>query len=49
MYADFESILEPMQGLGNDPMISSTRGVNNHVPTGWCVHSEFAYEIIENQ
>ena len=43
MYADFESILEPIQGPGNDPMISSTRGVNNHVPSGWCVHSEFGY------
>ena len=28
MYADLESILEPIQGLGNDPRISSTRGVN---------------------
>ena len=43
MYADFESILEPIQGLGNNPMISSTRGVNNHVPSGWCIHSKFAY------
>ena len=34
MYADFESILEPIQGAGNVPMISSTRGVNNHVPSG---------------
>ena len=24
-------------------MISSTRGVNNHIPSGWCVRSEFAY------
>ena len=43
MYADFESIPEPIQGPGNDPRISSTRGINNHVPSGWCVHSEFAY------
>ena len=48
MYADFESILEPIQGVGNDLMISSSRGVNNHVPSGWCVHSEFAYGKIEN-
>ena len=47
-YADFESILEPIQGPGNDPMISSTRGVNNHVPSGWCIRSEFAYGKIEN-
>ena len=25
MYADFESMLEPIQGPGNDPRISSTR------------------------
>ena len=43
MYADFESILEPIQCAGNNQMISSTRGVNNHFPSGWCVRSEFAY------
>ena len=43
MYSDFESILEPIQGPANDPMSSSTRGINNHVPSGWCVRSEFAY------
>ena len=31
MYADFECILELIQGPGNNPMISSTRGVHNHV------------------
>ena len=30
MYADFESILEPIQGASNDPNVSSTRGVNIH-------------------
>ena len=48
MYADFESILEPIQGPGNNPMISSTRGINNHVPSGWCIRSEFAYGKGEN-
>ena len=43
MYADFESILEPIQGVKNDPSISSTRGVNLHKPSGWCLHSKFAY------
>ena len=47
-YADFESILEPIQGLGNDLRISSTRGINNHFPSGWCFHSEFAYGKVEN-
>ena len=34
MYADFESILEPIQGVKNDLSISSTRGVNSHKPSG---------------
>ena len=29
MYADFESILEPISGPANNPQISSTRGVNH--------------------
>ena len=48
MYADFESLLEPIQGPGNNPMISSTRAIGNHIPSGWCVRSEFAYGKIEN-
>ena len=48
MYADFESILEPIQGPGNDLMISSTRAISNHAPSGWCVCSEFAYGKVEN-
>ena len=48
MDADFESIPEPIQGLENNLRISSTRGINNHVPSGWCVCSEFAYGKVEN-
>ena len=36
MYADFESILEPMEK-------NSKGRVNKHVPSGWCVYSKFAY------
>ena len=43
MYADFESILESIQGAKNNPNVSSTRGVNSHKPSGWCLHSKFAY------
>ena len=32
MYADFESILEPM---GNN----SKGRVNKHIPSGWCAHT----------
>ena len=48
MYADFESILEPIQGPENNPRISSMRGINNQVPSGWCVRSKFAYGKVEN-
>ena len=47
MYADFESILEPIQGVSNDPNQSSTRGVNVHKPSGWCLHSKFAYGLVK--
>ena len=43
MYADFKSILELIRGLENNPRISTTRGVNVHTPSGWCIRSEFAY------
>ena len=43
MYADFESILEPMgpvePGSPNQP---HTNEVNQHTPSGWCVYSKFA-------
>ena len=48
MYADFESILEPIQGASNNPNISSTRGVNVHMPSGWCVYSHFSYGKVTN-
>ena len=48
MYADFESILEPIQGARNDPNVSSTRRVNVHTPSGWCLYSKFAYGNINN-
>ena len=42
MYADFESILEPIS------RISTTRGINVHIPSGWCIHSEFAYGEVKD-
>ena len=48
MYADFESILEPIQGVSNDPNMSSARGVNVHMPSGWCVYSKFWYGDVTN-
>ena len=48
MYADFELILEPIQGASNNPNMSSTREVNVHTPSGWCVYSHFAYGKVTN-
>ena len=48
MYADFESILEPIQGASNNPNVSSARGLNVHTPSGGCVYSKFAYGKITN-
>ena len=48
VYADFESILEPIQGVSNNPNISSTRGVNVHTPSGWCIYSHFTYGKVTN-
>ena len=50
MYAaDFESIVEPIQGVKKNPKVSSTMGVNSHKPSGWCLHSKFAYGKVKNQ
>ena len=52
LYADFESILKPMDERYKDKMNqlkrertgnSYTEKVNRHVPSGWCVYSKFAY------
>ena len=49
MYADFESILEPMDpmepGSPNQPY---TNEVNQHTLSGWCVYSKFAYGDVDN-
>ena len=53
LYADFESILKPTDERYKDKMnqlknerkgkASYTEKLNTHVPSGWCVHSKFAY------
>ena len=48
MYTDFESILEPISGPGNDPRILTTRDINVHIPSGWCIRSEFAYGEVKD-
>ena len=47
MYADFESILEPMDPVElGSPSQPYTNEVNQHTPSGWCVYSKFAYKIL---
>ena len=53
LYADFESILKPVNWWYRDRMDTMkaerkgkapyTEKINRHVPSGWCVHSTFAY------
>ena len=43
MYADFEVILKPVQGPSPDPNKAYTMKVNQHIPSGYCVYSKFAY------
>ena len=53
LYADFESILKPLDERYKDKMnqlkteregkASYTEKLNTHVPSGWCVYSKFAY------
>ena len=43
IYADFELILVPVSSASNDPDKSSTRGINVHEPSGWCMNSKFSY------
>ena len=53
LYADFESILKPVDERYRDKMntmkaerkgkASYTEKINRHMPSGWCVHSTFAY------
>ena len=48
MYADFESLLEPIQSSSKNRSGPWTTVTNNHIPSDWCVYSEFAYGKVEN-
>ena len=49
MYADFESTLEPMDPVEpGSPSQPYTNEVNQHMPSGWCVYSKFAYGYVDN-
>ena len=48
MYADFESILKPTEKSNFDPYKLYTKEINQHIPSGFCVNSVFAYGKVEN-
>ena len=48
MYMDFEVILEPMQGSIPDPKGSYTKDISQHIPSGFCVYSKFAYGDVKD-
>ena len=48
MFADFESILNPIESSESNPEESYTEVINQHIPSGFCVNSEFAYGKVEN-
>ena len=48
MYADFESILIPIQGPATDPNKPYINSVDQHIPSGWCVYSKFAYGDVKD-
>ena len=48
MYADFESIFEPIESPNPDPNQPYSQNVNQHVSSGWCVYSKFAYGEVKD-
>ena len=48
MYADFELILMPIKGPNPDPGKACIAKVNQHIPSGWCVSSKFAYGDVKD-
>ena len=48
MYADFELILEPIQGPNPVPTGPYTSEVTTHSPSGWCVYSKFTYREVKD-
>ena len=48
MYADFKSILEPTEFPNPDPNQPYSQRVNQHVSSGWCVYSKFAYGEVKD-
>ena len=48
MYVDFELILTQIEGPSPDPINPYTKRVNQHISSGFCVYSKFAYGEVKN-
>ena len=48
MYADFESILEPIESPNPNPNQLYTNEFNQHTTSGWCIYSKFAYGDVDD-
>ena len=48
IYADLEAILKPKKVIQSNPKVSYTKEINQHIPSGFCVYSKFAYGKVEN-
>ena len=48
MYADFELIFEPTESPNLDPNQPYSQNVNQHISSGWCVYSKFAYSEVKD-
>ena len=48
MYTDFEVILEPTEEPCPSSESSYTKVINQHISSGFCVNSKFAYGKVEN-
>ena len=48
IYADFELILEPIESPNQYPNQPYSQNVNQHISTGWCAYSKFAYGEVKD-
>ena len=51
MYADLEAIVKPTKEnvkSNSNPEESYTKEINQHIPSGFCIYSKFAYGKVEN-
>ena len=48
IYADFESILQPMEETTINPEGSYIKDISKHIPSGFCIDSKFTYGEVRN-